>query len=129
LSHLQASAGAIVNISSTYGHKAGAGISHYACSKAALDHLTRCWALELAPDRIRVNAIAAGPTETDFLAERMQLSADRAESIKEQERRQIPLGRRGAPDDVATWIVAVASPTAEWMTGQVITVDGGLDLT
>jgi NAD(P)-dependent dehydrogenase (short-subunit alcohol dehydrogenase family) len=129
LTHLKRSAGVIVNISSTYGHKAGTGLSHYACSKAALEHLTRCWALELAPDRIRVVAIAAGPTDTDFLIERMQLSEDRAEAIREQERQQIPLGRRGAPDDVAGWIVVAASPTAGWMTGQVITVDGGLDLT
>src|SRR4051812_36174850 len=60
LPHLRASQGTIINISSTFGHKAGAGLSHYGASKAAVEHMTRYWALELAPDQIRVNAIAAG---------------------------------------------------------------------
>lgn len=127
LPHLKASRGAIVNISSTFGHKAAAALSHYAASKAALEHMTRCWALELAPDGIRVNAVAAGPTETEFLAERMQLSAGQIEQVKAQERARIPLGRRGVPEDVAPWIVNLASTQAQWLTGQVITVDGGLD--
>lgn len=129
LEALKAVQGCVVNISSTYGHKAAAMLSHYAGSKAALEHMTRCWALELAPFGIRVNAIAAGPTETDFLAERMQLTPQQQEAVKEQERQRIPLARRGVPDDVAAWIVAAASPAAAWMTGQVITVDGGLDAT
>jgi len=129
LPHLKKSVGTIVNVSSTFGHKAAASLSHYAASKAALEHLTRCWALELAADGIRVNAVAAGPTETDFLTERMKLSADQVESVKAQERTRIPLGRRGLPDDVASWIVSLASPVAAWITGQVITVDGGLDAT
>lgn len=129
LTYLKASQGAIVNVSSTYGHKAAASLSHYASSKAALEHLTRCWALELAPDGIRVNAIAAGPTETTFLTDQMQLSAEQAEGIRARERDLIPLGRRGMPDEVATWIVSLASSTAAWVTGQVLTVDGGLDAT
>src|SRR3546814_13682605 len=59
LPHLVASKGSIVNVSSTFGHKPAAGLSHYAASKAALDHLTRCWALELAPPGVRVNAVAS----------------------------------------------------------------------
>jgi NAD(P)-dependent dehydrogenase (short-subunit alcohol dehydrogenase family) len=118
-----------VNLSSTFGHKAAASLSHYAASKAAVEHMTRCWALELATDGIRVNAIAAGPTETDFLVERMQLTTEQAEDVKADERRQIPLGRRGVPEEVAAWIVSVASPSAAWVTGQIITVDGGLDAT
>lgn len=129
LDALKTTRGCVVNLSSTYGHKAAAMLSHYAGSKAALEHMTRCWALELAPFGIRVNAVAAGPTETDFLAERMRLSPEQVGEVKEQERRQIPLGRRGVPDDIAAWIVAVASPAAAWLTGQVITVDGGLDAT
>jgi len=129
LEALKATRGCVVNVSSTYGHKAAAMLSHYAGSKAALEHMTRCWALELAPVGIRVNAIAAGPTETDFLAERMQLSPEEQNAVKEQERSRIPLGRRGVPDEVAGWIVSVVSPTAAWLTGQVITVDGGLDAT
>ncbi|MBO1114054.1 SDR family NAD(P)-dependent oxidoreductase [Bordetella petrii] len=125
--HLARQQGSIVNVSSTYGHKAGANLSHYASSKAALEHMTRCWALELAPQGIRVNAVAAGPTETEFLATRMGLTAEQVESIKAAERQQIPLGRRGQPEDVARWIVSLAAP-AVWMTGQVVAVDGGLNI-
>ncbi len=129
LPQLKARRGVIVNLSSTFGHKAAAALSHYAASKAAVEMLTRCWALELAPAGVRVNAVAAGPTDTDFLVERMQLSPAQAEEVKAQERRQIPLGRRGTPDEVAAWIVALAAPLGAWVTGQVVTVDGGLDAT
>ncbi|MCA8477952.1 MULTISPECIES: SDR family NAD(P)-dependent oxidoreductase [Burkholderia] len=129
LPHLTRVRGSIVNVSSTYGHKAAALLSHYAASKAALEHMTRCWALELAPAGVRVNAVAAGPTETEFLSERMSLSTAQVDAIKAQERERIPLGRRGEPEDVAAWIVAMTSPQAAWMTGQVVTVDGGLDAT
>jgi NAD(P)-dependent dehydrogenase (short-subunit alcohol dehydrogenase family) len=129
LPHLRRSRGHIVNVSSTFGHKAAAALSHYAGSKAALELMTKCWALEFAPDGIRVNAIAAGPTDTDFLTERMQLSEEQAEQVRAQERASIPLARRGTPDDVAAWIVTLASSAGAWVTGQVITVDGGLDAT
>jgi NAD(P)-dependent dehydrogenase (short-subunit alcohol dehydrogenase family) len=124
--HLEDTKGAIVNISSTYGSKAAAGLSLYAASKAALEHLTRCWALELAPKGIRVNAVASGPVETAFLRERMGLSEEQIKEVKEQERQTIPLGRRGEPEDVARWIVNLADPEASWITGQIISVDGGL---
>jgi NAD(P)-dependent dehydrogenase (short-subunit alcohol dehydrogenase family) len=127
--HLAAVTGAIINISSTFGHKPGAGLSHYAASKAALEHLTRCWALELAPLGVRVNAVAAGPTESGALTGMMGLSPEHAAVIEEAEREQIPLKRRGSPDDVARWIVHLADPGSEWVTGQVIAVDGGLGLT
>jgi NAD(P)-dependent dehydrogenase (short-subunit alcohol dehydrogenase family) len=129
LPHLAATRGAIVNISSTFGHKAGAGLSHYAASKAALEHLTRCWALELAPQGVRVNAVAAGPTESGALTGMMGLSLEQAAVIEEAEREMIPLQRRGTPDDVARWIVHLADPASDWVTGQVIAVDGGLELT
>lgn|SRR5690554_1230846 len=129
LPHLKQSGGNIVNVSSTFGHKAAEALSHYGASKAALEHMTRCWALELAHEGIRVNAIAAGPTESEFLSERMKLSSQQIESIKASERARIPLGRRGQPDDVARWIVALASSDAAWLTGQVFTVDGGLSVT
>ena len=58
LPHLEATGGTIVNVSSTFGHRPGAGMSHYAASKAAVEQLTRSWAAELAPRRIRVNAVA-----------------------------------------------------------------------
>jgi NAD(P)-dependent dehydrogenase (short-subunit alcohol dehydrogenase family) len=128
LPHLKATRGAIVNVSSIFGHKAGAGLSHYAASKAALEHLTRCWALELAPHAIRVNAVAAGPTESGALTGMMGLSPEQAAVVAELERERIPLGRRGKPDDIATWILNLADPAHEWISGQVISVDGGLSL-
>jgi NAD(P)-dependent dehydrogenase (short-subunit alcohol dehydrogenase family) len=129
LPYLGAAKGAIINISSTFGQKPGAGLSHYAASKAALEHLTRCWALELAPLGVRVNAVAAGPTESGALTGMMGLSPEHATLIEEAEREQIPLKRRGVPDDVARWIVHLADPASGWVTGQVIGVDGGLGLT
>lgn len=129
LPYLGAAKGAVINVSSTFGQKSGAGLSHYAASKAALEHLTRCWALELAPRGIRVNAVAAGPTESGALTGMMGLSPEQAATVEEQERRQIPLGRRGRPEDVARWIVRLADPASDWITGQVIGVDGGLALT
>ena len=128
LPYLAATKGSIVNVSSTFGSKPVAGLSHYAASKAALDHLTRCWALELAPQGVRVNAVAAGPTETGALTGMMGLSPEQAQAVKERERERIPLGRRGVPEDVARWIEALADPASEWVTGQVITVDGGLGI-
>jgi NAD(P)-dependent dehydrogenase (short-subunit alcohol dehydrogenase family) len=127
LPYLKVTQGSIVNISSTFGHKASPMISHYAASKAALEHLTRCWALELAPYRIRVNAVAPGPTETGIL-ERSGLTASIVEQIKEEETERAPLGRRGTPEEVAAWIVDLANPTASWITGQVIAIDGGLSI-
>ena len=128
LPYLRATKGSIINISSTYGSKAGAALSHYGASKAALEYLTRSWALELAPLRIRVNAVAVGPTETGALESMMGLSREQAEVVKREEREQIPLGRRGIPDDVSRWIVSLADPSSDWITGQVLAVDGGLSL-
>ncbi|MCP2164798.1 SDR family NAD(P)-dependent oxidoreductase [Goodfellowiella coeruleoviolacea] len=119
--------GAIVNVSSTFGHRPAAGVAHYAASKAALEQLTRSWALELAPHRIRVNAVAPGPTESEALAA-AGLSPAEVDQVKRAEAARIPLGRRGEPAEVATWIVRLADPRATWLTGQVLTVDGGFEL-
>lgn len=127
LPHLHRTRGAVVNVSSTYGQKAAARIGPYAASKAALEHLTRCWALELAPKGVRVNAVAPGPTETPALSS-FGLAPEAIEEVKRREREAIPLGRRGKADEVARWIVRLASPEEEWITGQVISVDGGLSV-
>lgn len=129
LPFLKNSEGSIINVSSTFGHKAAGGISHYAASKAALEHLTRCWALELASSNIRVNGVAPGPTETGALEKMMGLSEDETKKVKEEERTQIPLGRRGNPDEVARWILTLADPESSWVTGQIVSVDGGYDIT
>ncbi|WP_333486585.1 SDR family NAD(P)-dependent oxidoreductase [Nonomuraea corallina] len=128
LPHLRRSRGSIVNVSSTYGHRPLPGGSHYAASKAALEQLTRSWALELAGGGVRVNALAPGPTESRALA-RAGLPEPEVERVKQDEARRVPLGRRGTPEEVATWIVRLADPASTWLTGQVLTLDGGLDLT
>ncbi|MFC5813593.1 SDR family NAD(P)-dependent oxidoreductase [Nonomuraea harbinensis] len=127
LPHLRSTEGSIVNVSSTYGHRPLPGGAHYAASKAALEQLTRSWALELAADRVRVNALAPGPTESQALAA-AGLPEQVVEQIKRDEAARIPLGRRGNPEEVATWILRLADPAATWLTGQILTIDGGLEL-
>lgn len=128
LPHLRDAKGAIVNVSSTYGHRPLPGAAHYAASKAALEHLTRSWALELAPDGIRVNALAPGPTESEALTA-AGIPQPVVDQIKQDEASRIPLGRRGEPEEVATWILRLADPQTTWLTGQTLTLDGGLELT
>lgn len=128
LAPLKRSQGVILNISSTFGHKPSAMIAHYAASKAALEMLTRSWALELAPHKVRVNAVAPGPTETPILA-RSGFKPEEVAEVKRQEAERIPLSRRGEADEVARWIVALSRPEAAWVTGQVLGVDGGLSAT
>ena len=129
LPYLKATGGCIINVSSSFAQKAAGGIAHYAASKAALEHLTRCWALELSPNAVRVNAVAPGPTETGALTGMMGLTHEQAEDVKAREREQIPLGRRGTPEEVARWIVYLSDPSDGWVTGQVVSVDGGFTIT
>jgi len=124
--HLVKTKGAVLNMSSTFGSKVASGLSLYGSSKAAIEYLTRAWSIELAPFGIRVNAIAPGPVETDFLRERMRLSDEEIKAVKDQETQRIPLGRRGEPSDVAPWMLALTDPATTWVTGQIIAVDGGL---
>jgi len=127
LPHLEAAGGAVVNISSGYARKAVPGAAAYAAAKAALESLTRSWALELAPHGVRVNAVAPGPTETELLAS-SGVPATRIEGIKQREAAMLPLRRRGLPADLAPWVVALADPASSWVTGQILSVDGGLSL-
>ena len=124
---LRASKGSIVNISSAAGHKPGPGFSLYAASKAAVESLTISWALELAPTGVRVNAVAPGPVETPVFAN-AGLPADMIAGMKEGLTKSLPLGRMGQPEEIAHWITLVADPASTWMTGQILSVDGGMSL-
>ncbi|MCC2603858.1 SDR family NAD(P)-dependent oxidoreductase [Planctobacterium marinum] len=128
LPYLEQVEGNIVNLSSTYGHKAAPFLSVYGLSKAAIEHLTKSLAIELAFKHVRVNAVAPGPTESEFLQARMNLSPEEIVAVKKTEIAKIPLGRRGVPDDVAHWVVELAASTGSWITGQIVDVDGGLSI-
>jgi len=125
---LKQSKGSVVNISSAAGHKPIPGGSHYAATKAAVESFTRSWALEFAPFGVRVNAIAPGPTETGGF-DKLGLPADVVAGMKASFVQQVPLGRMASTEEVARWILAIAEPSVTWMTGQVLSIDGGMSLT
>ena len=112
--------GSIVNISSTYGHEGGAGASVYAASKHAVEGMTKSAALEAARFGVRVNAVAPGPTETGML-NRFTGTPERKAALATG----VPLGRVAEPEEIARAIVFLASDKASFVTGQVLTPDGG----
>jgi NAD(P)-dependent dehydrogenase (short-subunit alcohol dehydrogenase family) len=112
--------GSIVNISSTYGHQGAAGASVYAASKHAVEGMTKSAALEAASSGVRVNAVAPGPTETGML-NRFTGTAERKAALA----KTVPLGRIGDPGEIARAAVFLASEKASFITGQILTVDGG----
>jgi NAD(P)-dependent dehydrogenase (short-subunit alcohol dehydrogenase family) len=112
--------GSIVNISSTYGHEGAAGASVYAASKHAVEGMTKSAALEGASSGVRVNAVAPGPTETGML-NRFTGTAERKAALA----KSVPLGRVGEPAEIARAAVFLASEKSSFITGQILTADGG----
>ena len=114
-------AGCIVNISSMWGLRGASCEVAYSATKAALIGLTRSLAAELAPSGIRVNCVAPGVIQTDMLWE---LGREVVPQLTEQ----TPLGRLGTPEDIAAAVAFFASEDADFITGQVLTCDGGFIL-
>ena len=113
--------GAIVNVASIAGQRISfGGTANYSASKAGLLGLTRHAAYELAPDRIRVNAVCPGPTATAFGG---AIPSEEAKAVRAQ---KIPLGRMCEPEDIADPILFLAGPAARMITGVALTVDGGV---
>ncbi|MEW2357873.1 SDR family oxidoreductase [Spirillospora sp. NPDC029432] len=116
--------GVVVNVSTSIGQRAWPGNSVYAATKAALETLTRAWAVELAPRGIRVLAVAPGATETP-IGEHQGLTPDQIAAVRKWQLEQTPMARIGRPEEVAWAITGLASAKASFVTGTVLPVDGG----
>ena len=113
--------GKIVNVSSMWGITGASCEVHYSASKAAVIGMTKALAKELAPSGITVNCVAPGAIETKMIAHM-------SDAEKKEFAGEIPLGRIGMPDDVAGVILFLASPDADYITGSVISPDGGVTI-
>jgi len=116
---LKQRAGKIVNLSSVVGVHGNPGQANYVATKAGLIGLTKSAAQELAARNIQVNAVAPGLIATEMTAAMTPQARERLAGL-------IPAGREGAPEDVARVVVFLCSPAADYLTGQVVNVDGGL---
>ena len=116
--------GNIVNVSSVAGMRAFPNVLAYCVSKAAIDQFTRCTALELAPQGIRVNAISPGVVVTN-LHKRSGMEDDAYQKFLEHSKTTHPIGRVGTPEEVAELIYFLASDKAGWITGANYEIDGG----
>jgi NAD(P)-dependent dehydrogenase (short-subunit alcohol dehydrogenase family) len=122
--HLEKRKGNIVNVSSVTGLRAFPGVIAYCVSKAAIDQLTRCSALELAPKGVRVNAVNPGVVQTN-LHKKSGMDEEKYEAFLEHSKTTHPMGRVGQPQDVADLIYFLASEKAGWITGGTYEIDGG----
>ena len=124
LSYLAETKGNIVNVSSVAGTRAFPNVLAYCVSKAAVDQLTRCTALELAPKGIRVNAVNPGVVVTN-IHKRGGMEDEAYDAFLEHSKTTHPIGRVGTPDEVADLIYYLASEKASWITGATYEIDGG----
>jgi 3-oxoacyl-[acyl-carrier protein] reductase len=114
-------AGSIINLSSVAGDKGGRGQTNYAASKGAINAFTRALAVELAPRKVRVNGVAPGVIETE-------MSADVREQSGDVVLARILLRRYGKPEEIADAVWFLASAHASYVTGQVLSIDGGFKM-
>jgi len=126
--HLERSRGNIVNVSSVTGPRSFPGVLAYCVSKAALDQLTRCAALELAAKGIRVNAVNPGVVVSE-LHRSGGMNEEAYTAFLEHSKTTHPLGRVGKPQEIADLIYFLASDRASWITGATVSIDGGRALT
>lgn len=126
--------GRIVSTSMTLHYRGWPLMAHATAAKAGVDALTRTLAVEWAPQRIRVNAIAPGPIPTEGVRKAFTPPAESGvpdvfaaaeEKMAEYARTGIPLGRWGTPRDIANMVAFLASPAGDWITGGIFVVDGG----
>ena len=120
--------GAVVNVSSVAGTRVFPGLASYCVSKAAVDQLTRCAAIDLAPRGVRVNAVNPGVVVTN-LHRRGGMAEPAYAAFLERTAVTHPLGRPGTPDEIADLIAFLVSPSSSWMTGDTVGIDGGRHLT
>ena len=120
--------GNIVNVSSVTGLRSFPGVLAYCVSKAAVDQLTRCSALELAAKGVRVNAVNPGVVVTD-IHKRGGMNNEAYAAFLEHSKSTHPLGRTGRPEEIAALVLFLASADASWVTGATYSIDGGRALT
>ena len=121
-------AGRIVSISMTLHYRGWPLMAHATAAKAGIDALTRTLALEWAPDRITVNAVAPGPIPTDGVRKAFTPPNAAVPDLFQMDafaRREIPAGRWGTPEDIGQMVTFLAGPAGEWITGAIMVVDGG----
>jgi meso-butanediol dehydrogenase / (S,S)-butanediol dehydrogenase / diacetyl reductase len=121
---LEAAKGTVINVTTAGNQRGWPGHSVYGATKAGLDFLTRTWALELAPRGIRVAGVSPGPVDTP-IGEHSGLDAEAVAVLRDRQRKRVPLGRVGQPEEVAWWLVNLARPEASFATGLILPVDGG----
>ena len=121
---LEKKSGCIINISSIITRRGGPGFGIYAATKGAIESITRNLAIELAPKKIRINAICPGAIDTPMF-DKFGLPEDQSAAAKEYALSTIPLGRFGDPSEIAQVVISQAEST--YVTGAIWHVDGGVD--